>query len=165
MLDVDCTDESTVEIADAMQHSLARLFGTDISNIPTRFYRQCTDSGGGGTERKLYLALQQLKITSISYLITSCSLHNLQTGLRNGVQLVLGEGGLDANGKGKLNAMQLLHGVYNIQNWHEHDELKDIYLYTRKEEGLSETFIINLRNQYLLDGGLLAAVLVAFLIA
>ena len=91
-------------------------------------------------------------------------MHNLQTALRNGLQLFLGEGGLDVNGKGKLNAMQLLHGVYNIQNWHKHDELKDIYIYTRKEEGLSETFK-KLKNQYLLDSSLLAAVLVAFLIA
>ena len=53
------------------------------------------------------------------------------------MQLVLGEGGLDVNDKGKLNAMQLLRGVYNIQNWHEHDDLKDIYLYTRKQEGIS----------------------------
>ena len=51
------------------------------------------------------------------------------------MELVLGEGGLDDNMKGKRNAMQLLHGVYNLQNWCEHDELKDIYLYTRKEEG------------------------------
>ena len=56
------------------------------------------------------------------------------------MQLVLGKGGLDVNGKGKLNDMKLLHGVYNLQKWHEHEELKDIYLYTRKEKGLSERF-------------------------
>ena len=107
LLDVDYTDENTVEIANAMQHSLARLFGTDISNIPTRVYGQCIDSGGYGTGRKLYLALQKLKIISIAYLITSCSLHNLHTGLKNDVQLVLGEGRLDGNGIDKLNAIQL----------------------------------------------------------
>ena len=45
---------------------------------------------------------------------------------------MLGEGGLDNDGKGKLNAMQLSHGVYNLQNWHEHEELKYICLYTQK---------------------------------
>ena len=54
----------------------------------------------------------------------------------------MSEGGLDDNIKGKRNAMQLLHGVYNLQNWCEHDELKDIYLYTRKEEeGKEEKFV------------------------
>jgi len=91
LLEVDCTDENTGDIADAMRHSLKRLFGADIGNIPTRVYGQCTDSGGGGTGKKIFLALQQLCVTSQHYLTTRCSLHNLQTALRNGVQLVLGE--------------------------------------------------------------------------
>ena len=116
LLDVDCTDKNTGEITDIMRHSLTRLFGIDISNIPTKVYGQCTYSGGGGTGTKLFIALQQLDMTSTYYLTTSCSLHNLQTALRNGVQLVLGKGGLDNNGKGKLKIIQLSHGVYNIQN-------------------------------------------------
>ena len=61
--------------------------------------------------------------------------------MRNGLQLVSGEGELDSDLKGKQNAMQLLHGAYNLQNWYEHDELKDIYLYTRQCEGLDQKFI------------------------
>ena len=38
--------------------------------------------------------------------------------------MVLGEGGLDDDKNGKLNAIQLLHGVYDIQNQYKHDELK-----------------------------------------
>ena len=139
LLDVNCTDENTDDIANAIKHSLVQTFGID--NIPTIF-GQCTDSGGGGTGKKLYAEIEKLGLTPLTcYLITSCALHNLQTALRNGVQLVLGEGGLDSELKGKHNAMQLLHGAYNLQNWHEHDELKDIYLYTRKCEGLDEKFI------------------------
>ena len=101
---------------------------------------QCTDSGGGGTGKSLYRELASLSLTSPGYLITSCSLHNLQTALKNGIQLVMGEGGLLDDGKGKLNAMQLLHGAYNIQNWCEHDELKEIYNYTCTKQGLEQKF-------------------------
>ena len=127
---MNCTDENTDDIAKAIKHSLEQTFGKD--NLPTIF-GQCTDSGGGGTGKKLHAELEKLGLTPIScYLVTSCALHNLQTALRNGVQLVLGEGGLDHELKGKHNAMQLLHGAYNLQNWYKHDKLKDIYLYTRK---------------------------------
>ena len=56
------------------------------------------------------------------------------------MQLVLGEGGLLEDGTGKLNAMQLLHGAYNIQNLMDHGKLKDIYLYTQTQEGLELKF-------------------------
>ena len=36
--------------------------------------------------------------------------------------------------------MQLLHGVYNLQNWQGYEELKNMYLFNRKEEGLNEKF-------------------------
>ena len=104
LLDVNCTDENTDDIAKAIKHSLEQTFGKD--NLPTIF-GQCTDSGGGGTGKKLHAELEKLGLTPIScYLVTSCALHNLQTALRNGVQLVLGEGGLDHELKGKHNAMQ-----------------------------------------------------------
>ena len=139
LLDVNCTDENNDDIANTIKHSLVQTFGID--NIPTIF-GQCTDSGGGGTGKKLYAEIEKLGLTPLTcYLITSYTLHNLKTALRNGLQLVLGEGGLDSELKGKHNAMQLLDGAYNLQNWHEHDELKDIYLYTQKCEGLDEKFI------------------------
>ena len=69
-------------------------------------------------------------MTSPSYLVTLCILHNFQTALRNGVQLVIGEGGLDSENKQKLKAMRLSHGAYSLQNWHKHEELRDMYLYT-----------------------------------
>ena len=45
LLDVNCTDESTSEIIDAIAHSLRRIFP---DNIEVQIYNQCTDSGGGG---------------------------------------------------------------------------------------------------------------------
>ena len=137
LLDVDCTDENSKDIARAIYHSLKRIFA---DNLPVVVFGQCTDSGGGGTGWSLFIELVALNLTSPAYLITSCSLHNLQTALRNGIQLVLGEGGLLEDGTGKLNAMQLLHGSYNIHNWMEHDKLKDIYLYTQSQEGLDLKF-------------------------
>ena len=138
LLDVDCTDENSADIAKAMKHSLKRIFGDNEETI--YLFGQCTDSGGGGTGMSLFCELEKLGLVARWYLVTSCVLHNIQTALRNGVQLVLGEGGLEEDGKGKMNAMQLLHGVYNIQNWCKHDELKDIYQYTRTQQGLDTKF-------------------------
>ena len=70
---------------------------------------------------------------SENYLISSCTLHNLQTALRNAVRNVLGDGGM-CNGEHKLNMMQILHGCYNIQNWHETEELKEIWTYISEKE-------------------------------
>ena len=136
LLDVDCTDENSHDIAQAIKHSLKKIFPNNTPLI----YGQCTDSGGGGTGRSLFRELFELELTSPNYLITSCCLHNLQTALRNGIQLVMGEGGLLEDGTGKLNAMQLLHGAYNIQNWCEHDELKEIYLFTQTQLGIEMKF-------------------------
>ena len=146
---MDCTYEHTNEIIIAVLHGLKRIFG----NSPVVVYDQCTDSGGGGTGQALFRALSALGVTCHEYLVASCSLHNIQTGLRNGVELVLGEGGLDDNMKGKRNAMQLLHGVYNLQNWCEHDELKDIYLYTHKEGGKDSFFEIRRTRTYTMVAG------------
>ena len=78
-------------------------------------YSQCTTSGGGGAGYMIFYAFESLGIISELYLITRCSLHNLHTVVQNGAQLVLDEDGLDNNHKGKLNTIQLSHGVYNIK--------------------------------------------------
>ena len=84
---------------------------------------------------------RDLGVTAPIYFGVSCIFNNLENVLRNDVHLVLGKCGLDSEEKGKLNAIQSLHGVYNSQIWHEHEELRDICLYTKKEEGLSEKFL------------------------
>ena len=70
------------------------------------------------------------------YIITLYTLHNLQTALRNAVLNVLGEGG-SSDGEMKMNMMQMLHGCYNIQNWHESNELKEIWKYVTDREGIT----------------------------
>ena len=113
LIHVNSSEESTDDVVDATIHSLRRLF-PDGENI--RLHGQCTDSGGGGTLHSMARAMHSRNITSEHYLVGSCSLHNLQTCLRNGVINVLGEGGTDENGEYVMNAMQILNGVYNLQN-------------------------------------------------
>jgi len=72
------------------------------------------------------------------YLVGSCTLHNLKTALRNDVVNVLGEGGSN-DGDYRMNVMQLLHGAYNLQNWHEIEELREIWQFvqTLNEDALT----------------------------
>ena len=125
LLDVDCTDETTDNIADAIEHSITRF----LPERNMKILGQCTDSGGGGTKYALARALMEKNMASANYLVCTCSLHNLQTCLRNAVTNVLGEGGIDDNGNAVMNVMQMLHGKYNIQNWQENKELKELWTY------------------------------------
>ena len=114
MLDVDCTDEHTNNIDDALTHSLRRLLP---ENLKISIKGQCTDSGGGGTKFALARALEERNIAAEHYLVATCALHNLQTCLRNAVVNVLGEGGMNDKGEPLMNVMQMLHGAYNLQKW------------------------------------------------
>ena len=123
---MDFTDEVTDDIANAVAHSLKQLFP---DNIEIKLRGQCTDSGGGGTLHCLAWALMQRNLVHPQYIIVSRSLHNIQTCLRNAVTHVLGEGRTEDDESFTMNVMQLLHGAYNIQNWQEIDELKDLWKY------------------------------------
>ena len=46
---------------------------------------QCTDSGGGGTKAVLARDITSRAITHAQYRIGTCSIHNIQTGLRSAV--------------------------------------------------------------------------------
>ena len=94
---------------------------------------QCIDSDGGGTLFALATKIKECNLQLAHNLISSCTLHNLQTGLRHAVINILGDGGTD-DGEHKLNMMQMLHGCYNLQNWHELDELKEIWTYISEKE-------------------------------
>ena len=91
-------------------------------NFCLKLRGQCTDSGGGGTLFALARKLNEFNMQHEHYLIASCTLHNLQTALRNAVINVLGDRGT-IDGEHKLNMMQMLHGCYNLQNWHELKEI------------------------------------------
>ena len=90
---------------------------------------QYTDSRGGGTKFALAQEIEAANMNHDNYLVVTCTLHNLQTSLRNAVENVLGEGGVNADSEFKMNVMQMLHGAYNIQNWLEIDELKESWKY------------------------------------
>ena len=61
-------------------------------------------------------------------------MHNLQTCLRNAVVNVLGEGGMNDKGEPLMNVMQMLHGAYNLQNWQEDEELKQLWAYLSEDD-------------------------------
>ena len=110
---MDFTDEDTCEKMDAVHHSLKRIPPSDLELI---IHGQYTDSGGGGTKAALAREMQSRNIAHVHYLISTYSLHNLQTGLRNAMETVLGVGGTDEKGEFVMNAMQMIHGAFNIQN-------------------------------------------------
>jgi len=108
------------------QHVFILVWQLFTTGIPVYIYGQCTDSGGGGTLEVLVQAFEAKGLTSDRYLITSCTLHNLQNFLRNAVMHVMGEGGSDDDIKPIMNCLQILHGAYNIRNWQEDNELKQL---------------------------------------
>ena len=89
MADIDCSYEDTFEISQAVEHSLKRIYPNELE-ISLR--GKCTDIGGGGTKWALARELSKRNLTHAIYLVATCSLHNVQTYLRNTVQNVLGEG-------------------------------------------------------------------------
>ena len=142
LIDVCCVDEDTTDIFQGVYHSIKRFFDADDGNTNADLLKlrgQCTDSGGGGTLYALANKIKEYNMQHNSYLISSCTLHNIQTALRNAVINVLGDGGME-DGEFKLNVMQMLHGCYNIQNYHESDELKEIWKYITKEESTDLKF-------------------------
>ena len=130
LVDIDQSDENTSEVCDGLMHSLTRLFGNDTV-ITIR--GQCTDSGGGGTKNALKLAIFQqqshhpaIHIERQLYVVGTCTLHNLQTAFKNAIVKVIGEGKLNDK-----NLSQMLHGAYNIQNYHEKDELCEMWIFVQ----------------------------------
>jgi len=79
-------------------------------------------------------------MTHEHYLITTCFLYKIQTCLRNGVQHVLGKGGMDDNGGYLMNAVQILNGVSHIQNCQETEELKNLWTFVEQEEFVKTKF-------------------------
>ena len=111
-LDTDDSDGSSADCADAIQFSLNKLF----FDVPLVLRGQTTDSGGGGTGFSLARELEKRAITcGPKFLVSFCTLHMLQLCLSNGVKETYGEGGFLPDGNFKRNAMQLVHGAYNLQ--------------------------------------------------
>ena len=79
LLDVDCADEDTYSNFDASVHLFNRIF----EYHPIKLRGQCNDSGDGRTKYTFARAVHAKGMTYEHYLVATCSLHNLQHGLRN----------------------------------------------------------------------------------
>jgi len=112
LLDVNAAGGSSVECAAATQASMNKLKNDETDQDSHLLYGQNTDSGGGGTLESLHLAMEPLSLCAPAsqYLIGNCTIHAHQIGLKNAVETTFGTGALD-----KINAMQMLHSVYWLQ--------------------------------------------------
>lgn len=111
LLDIDGSGGTGVECAAGIQCSMNKLknHNDDLTHL---LYGTATDSGGGGTLESLYDQMVPLGLCAPEdeYLITNCLIHAVQLQLKNAVCAAFGEGALD-----KINAMQLLHSVWRLQ--------------------------------------------------
>jgi hypothetical protein len=138
-VDTDEAAGKSENAGDAVDHSLTKMFGDRSKDI---LYGQATDSGGGGVgwSLKAQLDAKELTCPHELYLVSFCTLHCIQLTLGNPIEHVLGQGGKEKDGNAyKQTAMQLLHGVYNLQRNHESDEWKRIWNSVCADLGLSIT--------------------------
>eukprot|EP00978_Attheya_sp_CCMP212_P040254 scaffold217766_cov49-Attheya_sp.AAC.2 len=135
-LDNDEVGGISADCAKAIRHSLFEFFGDN--NARGALWGQCIDSGGGGTGKSFFkcMKVEGLTVEVDQYMISFCTLHCLQLTLGVPVKTILGDGGL-LQGKALFNntAMQLLHGVYNLQDNHEKAEWKTIWKWAAVRSG------------------------------
>jgi hypothetical protein len=99
---------------------------------------QTTDLGGGGVGKSLYKNLEELNLWCIpgnGYLMGFCTLHCLQPILANTILSVLGKGGKKKEKEYYCTALQMMHGVYSLQNHHEPSEWKKIWVWAAIQIG------------------------------
>jgi len=112
LLDIDAAGGTSEECANSIAASMNKLKAHDDDDTHL-LNGQGTDAGGGGIldslGEKLH-AIDHLCAPANDYLIANCCIHGLQLQLRNSVVTALGDGGLE-----KVNAMQLIHSVYDLQ--------------------------------------------------
>ena len=151
LLDCDACGSASENAAAAIEHSLKKLGLEDIFVLQG----QAMDSGGGGTLHSLQRSLEARGLTAPLYRVCSCSLHNVQTCLRQCIQQVFGEGGtvdmVDPATKKvrkdyKKNAMQLLNGLYNLFTYLDVDEMRAIWEIACNDLGITDAKFVKLTN-------------------
>jgi hypothetical protein len=103
-----------IDASEAIQHSMKK-----VNNALTLLLKgQRTDSGGGGVLESLGNQLKKRDLCSPTYLVASCTLHDIQIALVNLVKKAMGEGSLGAR-----TMVQMLHSASDLQEWMEYNEL------------------------------------------
>ena len=122
LLDIDAAGGTDKECAAGIGSSMNKLKAHDEDDTHL-LDGNTTDSGGGGTLDNLadeLLLIEHVREEE-DYLVAACSLHALQLQLSNAVRETFGEGALD-----KINAMQLIHSVYRLQESIDMDEWRHV---------------------------------------
>jgi len=125
LLDVDASGGTSDACADAIRASINKLREVDDDGT-TLLHGQTTDSGGGGVLEDLHSKMEQRGVCvedqdGNKYLIANCCIHSLQIQLANAVRASFGEGSID-----KVNATQLLHTAYRLQESIDNDQWRHI---------------------------------------
>ena len=119
-LDFDVSGDDSEAAAKAVNKSLQKI---DLPGHPRRLLSgQCTDAGGGGTGKSLYVSLKSYQRVAHDYLISTCSIHGWQRVLGNPITSCCGTGGL-----GKRDLLQMLHTIYQLEGEYEKDEFKGMW--------------------------------------
>lgn len=127
LLDVGAAGGTSLDAAIYVKYSIKRLLKLD-KNLSLTIIGVVTDSGVGGTLSSFLRALAQVFHDSTRVTVShtaefvSCSLHNIQTCLRNGVLKSFGDSGTIINDQGqhvsfKKNDLQLIYQIANIHNY------------------------------------------------
>jgi len=134
LLDIDASGGTSEECAAAIQSSMNKLKPLNEEEQGTHLlYGQNTDSGGGGALESLHKETKKLNLCAPDddYLIGNCLIHAHQICPKNAIEVTLGKGALD-----KINAMQMLHSVFRLQESMDLDEWRHVLF-------KSSEFVIN----------------------
>ena len=122
LLDIDASGGTSADCAAAIRASMNKLKVHDDDDTHL-LYGTGTDSGGGGVLESLHNHMKQLGLCAPDeeYLVANCCIHSLQVQLSNAVKETFGEGKID-----RVNAMQLLHSVWRLQESLDLDEWRHV---------------------------------------
>jgi hypothetical protein len=105
---MDSSGKSDIEVARAIKHSMVQ------KEVEHKLSGQTTDNGGGATLESFAKELKSEEVTNQDYYsVANCTLHDLSLGVSVPVDKVFGLGGV-----GKNNFMQMLHSIFDLQNFY-----------------------------------------------
>lgn len=127
-LDIDSTSDSSNDHAQAIAHSMDMI----LQNCIAGFTSQTTDAGGGGVGPSLQRALRMKGLINeelYDFIMGFCSLHDLQSVIRNSIEDTFGTGGLD-----HYNVIQMAHSCWDMQEaYTSRAAFKEVFVKVAKE--------------------------------